>query len=79
MTELPLFYWWCERDLYRGYGWRFGFFLAPWPREEQEEGGMLYALFMLDGFVSSRGGSRLWWLFADPANRPIPHKDNSHD
>ena len=70
--RLPFFRAWCHRDICRGYGWLFGFWLAPWPREEHYEGDMARALCMVDGFASlSRRDFRVWLWCADPADRPI--------
>lgn len=70
----PLFRAWCHRDWYRGYGWVFGFCVAPWPKEERQPGDMLRALFTLDGFVSfGPWRLRIWLWAADPADRPIGH------
>lgn len=76
MRDFPLFQIWCHRDLYRGHGWTFGFYLAPWPREEHAPGDMVRALVMLEGFVSKRDGLRWFWWFADPADRKPRLTDN---
>lgn len=71
--DFPLFHSWFERDAYRGEGWIFGFFLAPCPREEHEQGEMVRALVHLDGQLSFRPFRiRAYWWFFDPADRPTP-------
>jgi hypothetical protein len=71
--RFPLLYVYAHRDVYAGHGWIFGFYLAPWPREEHFTGEMVRALVMLDGHWSSRDGLRLNWWFSDPSQRPIGH------
>lgn len=70
--RLPFFYAWFCRDVYRGYGWSFGLFFAPWPREEHFEGDMVRALLFIDGFVCfERLTGCIYTWCADPSERPI--------
>ena len=74
VAEYPLFHCWLHRDPFRGRGWCFGFFLAPWPRSEHQVGDMVRALVVLDGFFDlSRREFGAWWRFADPADRALDH------
>ena len=70
--RFPFFYAWCHPDFYRGYGWSFGFYFAPWPREEHKVGDLVRALCLVEGFFCLK--PKRFWIYlwsADPADRPM--------
>ncbi len=72
--RLPFVRFWLHPDVYRlNGGWRFGFWFAPWPREEHHEGDMVNALVMFDGSWSKDWGLSIYLWMADDARRPVGH------
>lgn len=72
--RFPFFRCWLHRSFMRMEGWEFGFYFAPWPKEEHTEGGMIRAMVHFDGFICFKPWRwRAYLGCADASERPVGH------